>query len=562
MTVVQHKQQRQHSNKLLLFFIIVLLFLFLISARTAYAKEEKINYRTFEINISTGSLNPDCYDQGYSGLLVNGQFPAPPIRVTKSDHVHIVVHNHIQTNYSTAIHYHGILQLGTPEADGVPGLTQKPIQPGETYHQRFQVIEQAGTFYYHAHVGLQDDTISGPFIVYESEDAWPFLPEEESNPSIHNRRDVETKKLKDGPYEYDDERILFLSEWWHQTMDQRMNYVMGKNYRGMKGADSYLINGKAAYYPTIDSTDGSQRCEYPTIDVEPNKVYRLRVIGGLTLAVLGVSFSRHTNLTIIEVDGELVQPYSVSHLQVAPGQRFSILLSTDQPGDQSYYINTKPYYIRETEGNGRGILRYSKQLPANIASNDEKPDFPPETPQWHFANLAPLVKHVEVDLEKEADQTIIIKPTEEILDDNTTSWFMNNRLVYPHKISDQPLLELLGTNGVAKRQENSFLEEDSYDPELKAYVVGYNQTIDFVIHTTAIANGVCIGHPYHLHGMVHHVLAHGAGEYNHDNDKMLRTYPTSIARDTSFVYPVQPGPPPKVLSNTLCGWSKLRIVTV
>ena len=409
---------------------------------------------------------------------------------------------------------------------------------------------------------LQDDTISGPFIVYESEDAWPILPEEDKEHSIYDRKNTETKKLKDGPYEYDDERIVFLSEWWHQTMDQRMDYIMGGNYRGMKGADSYLINGKAAFYPTIDSADGSHRCEYPTIDVEPNKVYRMRVIGGLTLAVLGVSFSHHTNLTIIEVDGELIQPYSVSHLQVAPGQRFSVLLSTDQPNDESYYINTRPYYIRETEGNGRGILRYKKQLPATMASTDEQLEFPPETPQWHFADFAPLVKHVGVDLDREADRTIVIKPTEEILDNNTTSWFMNSRLVYPHKISGDPILELLDNDAVAMRRESGFLEEDSYDPELKAYMVGYNETIDIVIHTTAIANGVCIGHPYHLHGMVHHVLAHGAGEYKHDEDKMLRTYPTSVARDTSFIYPVQPGPPPKVSGNTLCGWSKLRIVTV
>ena len=151
MVVPQQRKQKQHSKKLSLAFHITLLLLFCIPA--TYARKEEIDYRTFEINITTGPLNPDCYDQGYLGLLVNGQFPAPPIRVTKDDYVHIIVHNDIQTNYSTAIHYHGILQLGTPEADGVPGLTQKPIQPGETYHQRFQVIGQAGTFYYHAHAG-------------------------------------------------------------------------------------------------------------------------------------------------------------------------------------------------------------------------------------------------------------------------------------------------------------------------------------------------------------------------------------------------------------------------
>ncbi|KAI9477159.1 Cupredoxin [Zychaea mexicana] len=523
------------SSKLLsLYFIIALLLVC-----SAYAE-----LRTFELNISRGSLNPDCYERGYTGLLVNGQFPAPPIRVTKNDHVHVIIHNDVDSNHSTTIHYHGILQIGTPEADGVPGLTQVAIQPGETYHQRFQVIDQTGTYYYHAHLGLSDDTVSGPFIVYESEDAWP---------SKDNK-----KKLKDGPYEYDDERTLFLSEWWHQTEQERMDYIMGTNYRGMVGADSYLINGKAVY-------SRESGCEYPTIDVEPQKVYRVRVIGGLTLAVVGVSFARH-NLTIIEVDGQLVKPHSVSYLEVAPGQRFSVLLTTDQPAaDQSYFIDTKPYYIRETESNGRAILRYNTKLPATTASVDEHPKFPPPTPQWHFADLAPF-NPPSIDLEKEADRTIVIKPMEKVMADNTTAWLLNDRLYYPsdgtNKAHPPLLAKFIGNDGkdfVSKQQQR--LEADSFDPDIGAYTLQFNETVDIVIHTTAIANGVCIGHPWHTHGHYHYVLAHGAGEYVHEQDKDLRTYQTAIARDTSFVYPVQPGPPPRTAGNTLCGWSKIRIYT-
>ncbi|KAI9263103.1 Cupredoxin [Phascolomyces articulosus] len=537
------------------------LFLFCIPTITAWAHGEHRKYRTFELNITNGSMDPDCFGTGYSGLLINGQFPAPPIRVTKNDYVHVIVHNDVQTHKATTIHFHGILQVGTPGADGVPGLTQEVIKPGETYHHYFQVIDQAGTFYYHAHVGLQDDTISGPFIIYESEDAWPRLPEQAKYEEIHIHRN---KKLKDGPYKYDDERILFLSEWWHQTEEQRTEYIMGKDYRGLEGADSYLINGKAAYYPT-----GQNGCEYPTIDVEPNKVYRMRVIGGLTLAVLGVSFSRHTNLTVIEVDGGLVQPYSVPFLEVAPGQRFSVLLTTDQAPDQSYYINTQPYYIRETEGNGRAILRYNKQLPTTMATIEDDQQqssvFPQNpTPQWFFPDLAPVKDYpIGVDLEKEADRTIVIKPTEEVLADNTTVWFVNNRLSIPH--SDVPKVPLLidlqnNNDPISITNRLKEVEYDGYNPNLEAYMIGYNETIDFVIHTVAIGNGVCIGHPWHTHGHVHYVLAHGAGEYDPVQDKNLQTYPTPILRDTSFIYPIQPGPPPTVPRNTICGWSKIRMI--
>ncbi|KAI8147883.1 Cupredoxin [Fennellomyces sp. T-0311] len=508
---------------------VLLLFVIVLACHLTLAAE-----RTFELNITTGSINPDCYDRGYTGVLVNGQFPAPPIRVTKNDHVHIIIRNDISSNHSTTIHYHGILQQGTCHADGVPGVTQRPIEPGEEYHQRFQVTGQAGTFYYHAHVNLQDDTVSGPFIVYDSEDAWP----------------VPSKKIKDGPYEYDDERVLFLSEWWHQTEEQRMDYIMGTQYRGMDGADSYLINGKAVY-------GNSSSCTYPTIDVEANKVYRLRVIGGLTLSVLGVSIARH-NLTIIEVDGELIQPYSVSYLEVSPGQRFSVLLSTDQP-PESYYIDTTPYYIREKEGNGRAILRYKTELPETKAIIDELPPFPDvPRPQWYFDQMAPLESHYDFNLE--ADRTIVIKPLEKLLPDNTTHWFMNGRLLDMSN-DKPPMLEKIQE---LRRQDimTQDLSADGYDSTLGAFRANYNETVDLVIHTTTLPGiGVCVAHPWHTHGHVHYVLAHGPGEYVHERDKDLRTYQTSVARDTTLVYPVQPGPPPKVPNNTLCGWTKIRLYT-
>ncbi|KAI7885674.1 hypothetical protein K492DRAFT_157014 [Lichtheimia hyalospora FSU 10163] len=526
--------------------------------RTGWTHRAEIT-RTYELNITSEIVNPDCHEESYPHLLVNGQFPAPPIRVTKNDNVHIIIRNHIDSKQSTTIHYHGIFQIGTNQADGVPGITQEPIQPGEEYHQQFQVINQAGTYHYHAHVGFGDDTVIGPFIVYDSEEAWP-------DDECENK-----KKLKDGPYEYDDERVVLLSEFWHMTDQDRMAYTLGTNYTGIALADSYLFNGRTVYDPsTTDSTCPG----YSVFNVEPNSVYRFRFIGGVTAAVLSLNIYQH-NFTIIEVDGNLVKPYNVSYLEVAPGQRISVLLHTLDANDgESFFINSIPRYINAASGNGRAILRYTTTCqkhqsaiatPADTAMSATDVtllQLPAEKSQWFYPDLQPLDGE-GVDISGPPDRTVVIRPSERLMPDNTTRWFLNERLY--EESTHMPILTRIMEQSAEQRLSilnSSISAVDGYDSNLGAYVTAYNEIVDLVIETSTLSNGVCIGHPWHTHGMVHHTLASGLGEYIHERDKDLRTYQNpAFARDITFVYPEQILPPPLTPGDELCGWSKIRIQT-
>ncbi len=86
-----------------------------------------------------------------SGLSVeawgyNGSTPGPTIEVTEGDRCRFYVTNKLPEE--TTVHWHGVfLPNGM---DGVGGLTQKSIQPGETYSYEF-VFTKAGTFMYHPH---------------------------------------------------------------------------------------------------------------------------------------------------------------------------------------------------------------------------------------------------------------------------------------------------------------------------------------------------------------------------------------------------------------------------
>jgi FtsP/CotA-like multicopper oxidase with cupredoxin domain len=76
----------------------------------------------------------------------NGQTPGPTIECVEGDHVRIYVTNKLPEH--TSIHWHGIfLPNGM---DGVGGLNQPQILPGETYVYEF-TLKQNGTFMYHPH---------------------------------------------------------------------------------------------------------------------------------------------------------------------------------------------------------------------------------------------------------------------------------------------------------------------------------------------------------------------------------------------------------------------------
>jgi FtsP/CotA-like multicopper oxidase with cupredoxin domain len=76
----------------------------------------------------------------------NGTTPGPTIEVVEGDRVRIYVTNRLGEH--TSIHWHGIL---LPNGmDGVSGLTQRHIEPGETYLYEF-TLEQNGTYMYHPH---------------------------------------------------------------------------------------------------------------------------------------------------------------------------------------------------------------------------------------------------------------------------------------------------------------------------------------------------------------------------------------------------------------------------
>ncbi|OAD79883.1 multicopper oxidase [Phycomyces blakesleeanus NRRL 1555(-)] len=475
-------------------------------------------------------------------MLVNGQFPGPPIYVTKGDDVVITVHNRMETNSPSAIHYHGIRQYGSVASDGVPGVTQPLIQPGGSYVHKFRVQNQSGTFFYHAHAGMQDDTIQGPFIVYDDENSWPS--------SLG-------KQLSDGPFTYDDERIIHLSEWWRQHHHQRESYYLGPTFRFDHSAESILINGRTINNP-LQIMNPATCPGYTALNVEPNKTYRFRIIGGNSFRTLALAIKDHP-MTIIEVDGEKVVPYETSFLEITPGQRFSVLVHTAnaEPGS-AFAIATNYRYRHRGKGyteNGFGYMRYvapgpgGKRPPRDFTYAKDFPVFPEEDGVgWIWDKLQPLQGRDQI-LDEQPDRTIKLRASIMKHGDNTTRYYMNGRPPIEHAL---PLYNSL-TRGLRKTPRLEELEEDGYSAELKTYPLFYQETIDVVLQN-AMGGIDCLLHPWHTHGHSHHLIASGVGEYNHEEHKDIRNFATPLYKDVSVVYPSEPDPVTRG-----CGWTKIRI---
>ena len=95
--------------------------------------------RAGEARVRARAWSSNCW--GY-----NGQTPGPTIEAVEGDRVRILVTNKLPER--TSVHWHGVL---LPNGmDGVAGLKQPHIQPGETYAYEF-TLRQHGTLMYHPH---------------------------------------------------------------------------------------------------------------------------------------------------------------------------------------------------------------------------------------------------------------------------------------------------------------------------------------------------------------------------------------------------------------------------
>ena len=82
-------------------------------------------------------ITADGWEEPRIVTVVNGMFPGPDIIVYEGQTIIVEVKNMLESQ-SVTIHWHGLQQRDTPWMDGVPYVTQCPIQPYQTFVYRFK----------------------------------------------------------------------------------------------------------------------------------------------------------------------------------------------------------------------------------------------------------------------------------------------------------------------------------------------------------------------------------------------------------------------------------------
>ena len=99
----------------------------------------------------------------------NGSAPGPTIQVNQGDRVRVIFDNHLPE--PTSMHWHGFEDQ--IQFDGQPGISQPAVKPGGRFIYEFD-IHQAGTFFYHSHMAMQEMAgMLGGFIMHPRQ---PYAP--------------------------------------------------------------------------------------------------------------------------------------------------------------------------------------------------------------------------------------------------------------------------------------------------------------------------------------------------------------------------------------------------
>jgi FtsP/CotA-like multicopper oxidase with cupredoxin domain/plastocyanin len=226
----------------------------------------------------------------------NGQVPGPEIRVREGDLVRIELINELPV--PTTIHWHGLF---VPNAmDGVAGLNQAPVAPGESFTYEF-VAKPTGTRWYHSHT---DPAVQVPMGLYGA-----FIVE--PNP---------------GTRSYDREQTLIVTEW---DLELTPGVAAGTEPAGPgdstlrggeHGADLFLINGK-------------MHGGIPPIGIAEGETILLRLINA-GAKPHPIHIHGH-NFKVVATDGNPV-PEAAQLIKdtvlIGPAERYDLELFGDNPG--------------------------------------------------------------------------------------------------------------------------------------------------------------------------------------------------------------------------------------
>ena len=295
---------------------------------------------------------------------VNGSIPGPLVRLREGQEAVFRVNNRLAE--ISSIHWHGLI-LPQP-MDGVPGVTFGGIPAGGSFTYRFPV-RQSGTYWAHSHSGGQE--LLGLYFPLVID---PLEPE---------------------PFRYDRDYVVMLSDWSFEspaTIISKLKKQAGYfNYQKRTVGEfvrDVSANGFAATVKErlswskmrMDPTDFADVTGYTytyllngltpeanwTGLFRPGETVRLRFIAAGAMTYFDIRIPG-LKMSVVQADGQNVQPVEVDEFRIAPGETFDVLV---QPGDRAYTLFAE---AMDRSGYTRGTLAPSQGMSAAIPPRRPRP---------------------------------------------------------------------------------------------------------------------------------------------------------------------------------------------
>lgn len=462
--------------------------------------------KTVELTIHSKVVN--FASEPATALVVNDQLPAPTLRFKEGDQVTINVHNKLDEG--TVLHWHGMLVPWT--MDGVEGISQKAIKPGDNYSYQF-TVKQSGTYWYHAHSNFQEQQGIYGAIVIDPQEPPSYKYDKDfvivlSDWSNTNPEQIFSNLKSKGDY-YSPHFPLqpsltrYVENYNQASPDARRNleteYAMMQEMRmnifdfSDVAYDAYLLNGTTKASPWSGKVDVGD-------------VVRLRFIGAGGSTRFKVKIPG-TSMEIIHLQGHDVEPYTVESFTISPGETTDVLVKI---------ANDSPYIIYaesgDTLGAAYGALSTSKthnldleaitpfptpkpimmgdsSEPMNMSMSADPMDMKPEASSGH--------EHMDMDHTAMKQDSSITKGTK----------YQSLKAAYETNDPDLPVeeirMDLYGYMGKYIWFINGLMEHEAHPISIQP-----GKRYRLIINNTSMMT-----HPMHLHGHFL-ILRNGHGAYD------------------------------------------------
>lgn len=439
------------------------------------------NTVSYDLTITNTTLAPDGYERQV--FAINGQYPGPTIYADWGDMISVTVTNDMQDN-GTTIHWHGVRQYHSNSQDGVPGVTECPIAPGQTKTYTFQAT-QYGTSWYHSHFSCQyGDGVLGPIVI--------------NGPATANY-DIDL-----GP--------LPITDWYYPSVNLHASLAEHENALPPE-ADNGLING------SVTSSSGGSYAHTP---LTPGSKHRLRLVNTAVDNHFMVSLDGH-QFTVISNDFVPIVPYNTTWIFIGIGQRYDVIIDADQaPG--SYWFRAE---VQDeagcgsnfNNGNIMSIFSYAgheSETPISTATGytqrctDETnlvPHWNSYVPQGQVENPTPLGTAINQSANADGSLTVYWQVNGSAMD---VQW-------------DDPTLEYVRTGNTSYPTTDNLISLPTEG------VWTY-----WVITENTGNPQVNIPHPIHLHGHDFYVLGTGSSAYT-SSDAANLNYNNPTRRDVAML---------------------------